>query len=267
MSISPVMNCPNCEKETLATDTICWHCGAKLPKAAMKTAAAPDPDADLLAQERSKTAVITYASLLAITILALLVTLFALGKRPLFILNAETERPAGWVAVTNQEQTFTLNLLEDWTWLDKSDETQMETIDALFEADEGMKTAVLPFLSIVPDSKLAFIAQQTEDAPFLLILQGEALAATSPQALIADINEVMGGDGGKNGRLQQSNIIDNSITGEQVDFRLSFPEQTLRCQHRYVQNGYLLIACTDESVYGRYSSDLFTTLSSFQPLP
>jgi hypothetical protein len=209
-----------------------------------------------------------YASLLAFVILALIGTLVALGKRPLFILNAETERPAGWVAVTNQAQTFTLNLLNDWTWLDKSDEAQVEAIDALFDGDEGMKTAVLPFLTIVPDSKLTFIAQQTEDAPFLLILHGEALAATSPRALITDVDRVMmDGEGGENGRLQQSNIIENGITGEQVDFRLSFPEQALRCQHRYVQDGYLLIACADEGVYGRYATDLFNTLSSFQPLP
>lgn len=261
------MNCPNCEKQRLATDTICWHCGAKLPKVAMETAVFPDPDADLLAQERSKTAVIIYASLFALTILALMAMLTALGKRPLFILNGETERPAGWTAVTNQPQTFTLNLPAGWEWLDKANEAESATIDALFAGDEGMKTAVLPFLTIVPDSKLAFLAQQKEDAPFLLILQGEALAATSPRALIADVERLMDGDGGGgNGRLQQSSIIENGITGEQVDFRFGFPQQTLRCQHRYVQDGYLLIACADEGVYGRYATDLLTTLSSFQPL-
>jgi len=262
------MNCKNCGKEALATDTICWHCGASLPKVAVKTAVSPDPDADLLAQERSKTAVFIYAALFALTVLALMGTLYALGQRPLFILNNETERPAGWTAVTDQEQTITFNLPADWEWLDKSNEAQAEAVDALFDADEGMKTAVLPFLTIVADSKLAFIAQQKEDEPFLLILQGEALAETSPRALVAAVEEVMmDGDGGRNGRLQQSNIIENGITGEQVDFRLNFPEQALRCQHRYVQDGYLLIACADESIYGLYASDLLTILSSFQPLP
>ena len=226
---------------------------------AIETAVSPDPDADLLAQERSKTAVSIYAALFALTVLALMATLYALGQRPLFILNSETERPAGWTAVTDQAQTITLNLPLNWEWMDKSD----EMMDVIFEGDEGMKTAVLPFLTIVPDSKLTFIAQQTDNSPFLLILQGDALAETSPRRLIAAIDEqpLPGGD------IVSNDIIENSITGEQVDFRINFPDAELRCQHRYVQDGYLLIACADEGEYGRFATDLFSTLSSFQPLP
>ena len=251
--------CNNCGKDALATDTICWHCGASLPKVATNTAVSPDPDADLLAQERSKTAVFIYATLFALTVLALMGTLYALGQRPLFVLNSETERPAGWAAVTNQAQTFTFNLPADWEWLDESD----EMMDMLFEGDEGMKTAVLPFLTIVPDSKLTFIAQQTDSSPFLLILHGDALAKTSPRGLITAIED----EPLQEGNIVSNDIIENGITGEQVDFRINFPDEQLRCQHRYVQDGYLLVACADEEEYGRYATDLFNTLSSFQPLP
>ena len=225
----------------------------------METAVSPDPDADLLAQERSKTAVFIYAALFALTVLALMGTLVALGQRPLFILNSETERPAGWAAVTNQEQTITFNLPADWEWLDKSD----ERMDVVFEEDEGMKTAVLPFLTVVPDSKLTFVAQQTNGSPFLLILQGEALAETSPRALIAAVED----EPPQVGNIVSNDIIENGITGEQVDFRINFPDEGLRCQHRYVQDGYLLVACANEEEYSRYATDLFTILSSFQPLP
>ena len=251
------MNCKNCGKEALATDEICWHCGAKLPKTAVKAVSAPDPDADLLTQERSKTAVLITAALFALTALALMAVMTALGQRPLFILNGKTERPAGWTAVTNQPQTFTLNLPPDWEWLDKAD----ERMGAIFEEDGGMETAVLPFLAIVPDSKLVFMAQKSSDSPFLLILHGNALAETSPRELITSLN-----DAPPDVEIVASDIIENSITGQQVDFRLNFPNAGLRCQHRYVQDGYLLIACADEREYGRYTSNLYNLLSSFQPL-
>ena len=224
----------------------------------METAVSPDPDADLLAQERSKTAVIIYASLFALTVLALMATMYALGKRPLFVLNGKTERPAGWTAVTDQAQTFTLNLPADWEWVEKSD----EGMGVVFEGDEGMKTAVLPFLTLLPDSKLMSIAQQETASPFLLVLHGDALATTSPHKLIADVEDepLLGVD------IINSDIIENSITGDQVDFRINFPDAELRCQHRYVQAGYLLVACADEGEYGRYTADIFNMLSSFQPL-
>ena len=256
--------CNNCGKGALATDTICWHCGAKLPKAAIETI--PDPDADLLAQERSKTAVYIYAALFAFTVLALMGTLYALGKRPLFVLNGKTERPAGWTAVTDQSQTFTLNLPPNWEWLDNSD----EMMDVLFEGDEGMKmpalsaveTAVLPFLTSVPDSKLTFIAQQEAESPFLLVLHGDALAQTSPRQLIAAMKD----EPSPTAEIVDTSIIENSLTGDQADFRINFPEQAIRCQYRHVQAGYLLVACADEGEYGRYTADLFNMLSSFQPL-
>ncbi|MCA9873940.1 MAG: hypothetical protein KC441_09800 [Anaerolineales bacterium] len=179
------LHCENCGQSVLPTDTICWHCGWRLPTRPGDGAAAlAVPEA---AQPFSLTAVAAYAGLTALIILLLLVVFRALGSYPVILLDPKAPIKPGWQPVTDQRQTFTLEIPPGWLWME---DDLNGRLDKRLAASPPMIAALNPWSELVDDLVVRLMAEaadaDAEQLPgFVLVAFSSQMAQVSPEQMTA----------------------------------------------------------------------------------
>ncbi len=177
------LRCENCGQTVLPTDTVCWQCGWKLP------VQAGDGQASLTIEgERpiSVTAVSAYAGLALLTILLLLVVLKALGSYPVVLLDPQAPIKPGWQLITDQRQTFTLELPPGWTW---AEDDLNHRLEQRLAEDPALAAALAPWSEAVDDLAVRLLAEPAAEADglpgFVVVAYSRQLAQVSADQMTA----------------------------------------------------------------------------------
>lgn len=158
--------CENCGQPVLASDAICWHCGRKLPRTETPAAASEAPTQNDSAHSISLTAVIVYAALTAVILLATFLVMRSLGRRPLPPSEGSFNPPAGRETVPTESGGSSLSLSSDWRWLDESNSSQGTEFTTALAAKRHFSTTIVAAGAV--EAELALMDKAAEGGPAAL---------------------------------------------------------------------------------------------------
>jgi len=268
-------HCPNCGQSILETDTVCWHCGWKLPRrtgAKIKPAPAHLDETDQ--QPYSLKLIAGYGVITGLVIVAALLVIAALGNRPRVITTEDTKLKPGWTAVTDRSISFTLNLPDGWVFQEPAGPQESLLLTDQIESDALMRATISPFGRFDSNLSLRLLAangpiRESRPNSFLIIVEDNrqkqlslneavALLENSTPGLVilrTDVGESLRGE-------PQANFLVRVVGGNP-------PTSLLRCQQEFVRSdpaSFILSACAAPSVYPALSTNLHDILASFQLL-
>lgn len=203
-----VFTCENCGKRVLPSDTLCWHCGYKLPQrtaavdltlpsraskdaapaatpapAAAASTSAPSAPYDLCALG-------IYGALTLFLILALLLVMRALGQQPLLVNSAGLSLGDDWIQLTDSGLRYTLGVPGGWQWLDVPFRDQQSVLADLIERQPYIARALNPLGAVAGDVNIQGVAigsqalELPDPAPFAVIATSARLRDLDPQGAL-----------------------------------------------------------------------------------
>ena len=263
--------CENCGQPAMPTDRVCWHCGWRL---------VADDEVDRLEkatagqgwqQPSNLPALVVYTGLTALVVLLLLVVMGWLGRQPL-VQGGAAERPVeGFTQVTAADQSFTLNLPDEWAWLDGANRLQASALEALLDEGDLYRTATFPLGEEVADLDIVFVAAvpaATDTDGFIIVARSEALNLLTAEDAVRFLET---GEFA-NSLVLQVELVDDadrklvSLIAEAIDEE---GIDLLRCQQQLVpgeESSYLVSACAISDRYTQFKSVMASILASFHRL-
>ncbi|MCA9979574.1 MAG: zinc ribbon domain-containing protein [Anaerolineales bacterium] len=269
--------CPNCQRPVLPSDTTCWQCGARLPNESIPT---PTTDTAPPAPKRPDTVtmsrlpaletlpsghtiaapdtagpppILIYGLFTLLLISAAFFLLNRLAAPPLTQATWADLPPSGWVNITADDYTYTLNLPEEWQVQTAPDPATQALITRPWTTKTDDWQPIL-FASPAPNS--------VPDAPFIVILRSETLRdLTADEALV-----YLQGDFGQSVTVSNPFLVENS---NRSFLSLTSVADGLRCRQHYVhgREASLLVAgCAYGVAFGQNLRTLTPILESFEYL-
>ena len=181
--------CPNCGQPALETDTICWHCGQSLPREKSQTEPAEVTAVSPESPPFPLPSILAYGGLTLVIIIALLGVMQALGRQPQVVPSLGSSLKPGWTAVTDDNQTFTLNLPAQWQRLDRYDPEQEDAFIAALRQNDQYQAALATYDAVANDRQLLLLVQaeptETETAvpPFILVTRSQQISQLTPEQM------------------------------------------------------------------------------------
>ena len=242
------------------------------PDTPTQTTQTQTPTAVVEAEPVTLPAITTYATLTVVLIIALFLTMRALGQQPLYILNPDTKVGAGWQTFTDQEIRYTLEIPNDWTAWDKQQLEARPTFTDLLQSEPQLTMAVMPFDTFLTDMEIIMVvmgenpAQITDVPGFVIVAQSDMIGRLSSEVtliLVQQANPPL--------ILKKSELAPSFMGDERLVITLEMPQtkDELTCQQHIINNqerNYLLAGCAPSARYGSYGQRLDEILASFQPL-
>lgn len=262
------LKCENCGKPILETDVQCWHCGWPVPQQA-KLPHTPADEETLPPQEKAESAApapfsrastVAYGTLTAVLILAAVWMLTSLSRAPIVAQNPSTSS-ADWTAVTDPQQTFTLDLPRDWSW-DWTVPGESPPLGQQFPLD----TAAAPFGTLVDDATLLLVAESNDTAVpgFFTLTHSDRLRSLTPAEAVSFVTS-----GELEGiSVEQAEVVENLAGQPQARFILRHANGQ-QCAQLFTagdDGGYVLGLCGPADRYERYRLIFGNILDSFQRL-
>ena len=271
--------CENCGKRVLPTDTLCWHCGWKLPQrtapvdltlnpTVRETAvaeAAPPTDFNLRAIAIS-------GALTLLLIVALLLVMRALGQRPLLVSSAGREMGDDWVQLTDSQLRYTMGIPSGWQWLDVPFRDQQAVLADVLARQPAIGRSLNSLGDLAGDAIIEGVGLDTpalqlpDPVPFVVVATSAQLHQLEPQAILDAM--------ASSGSIVIEPHIDTSVPLQpQARFGVFNEALGFQCQHLVVANrdlaaadqiAYLVSACAPQSQFAAIQRELETVLSSFQ---
>lgn len=256
----------------MATDSQCWHCGRQLATRVIKPPRQSQTDtavpADTLPLPTFRT-MLLYTALTAAALLILIATTRAIGQAPLFLVNRSNLPQPGWLAFTDGQQQYTLNLPESWQLVDM---TRAATAPEL-RSSPPLQALNSTFNALVNDSQLLFLgAEDTAVFPngtpaFVLVAHSQRLQQLTPEQLATYAQQQLPDN------VTLINMAmpeaDTAVPVTTLLFNIEQDEQIWRCLEHFVPGDdglYLVNTCTSFGQFPLHQSDFETILRSFQPL-
>lgn len=256
----------------MATDSQCWHCGRQLATRVIKPPRQSQTDtavpADTLPLPTFRT-MLLYTALTAAALLILIATTRAIGQAPLFLVNRSNLPQPGWLAFTDGQQQYTLNLPESWQLVDM---TRAATAPEL-RSSPPLQALNSTFNALVNDSQLLFLgAEDTAVFPngtpaFVLVAHSQRLQQLTPEQLATYAQQQLPDN------VTLINMAmpeaDTAVPITTLLFNIEQDEQIWRCLEHFVPGDdglYLVNTCTSFGQFPLHQSDFETILRSFQPL-
>ena len=251
----------------LPTDTVCWRCGWKLPV----QAAADQPGLELTgeAQPISVTAVSAYASLLLVTIVLLFVVFKVLGTYPVVLLDPQAPIKPRWQLITDQRQTFTIELPPGWEW---SEDDLNQRLERRLAEKPEMAAALAPWSEVVDDLDVRLIAslvadEEADGVPgFVVVARSGRLAQVTPEQMVALWA----------GRVAAENLLATAVTEDlqghakgTAVLAIEAEDGQWICRQEGVagiDGRFLLAGCAPTELYEAHAREYEILLSSFQLL-
>lgn len=256
------LRCENCGQVVQPTDAVCWQCGWKLSLTATDVAVAGERPSPI-------TAVLVYAALTLGIIVLLLLGFRALGRYPLVMLDPKAPIKPGWTFLTDQRQTFTLEIPPGWTW--REDDLNGRFADWLAE-HPPVGASLYPWNELVGDLEIMLVAdnlqpETAEQVPgFVLVTRSYRLAQLTPEQMTAVWRDSVAPENllavavatDLRGQAKGTAVLTISSGGD---------EWVCRQEGVAGRDGrYLLIACLPAALYEAHAREHEILLSSFQLL-
>ncbi len=256
------LRCENCGQAVQPTDAVCWQCGWKL---------SPTVEDVAIAGERplSVTAVLVYAALTLGIIVLLLLGFHALSRYPLVMLDPKAPIKPGWEFLTDQRQTFTLEVPPGWMW--REDDLGSRLADWLAD-NPPVGASLYPWNELVDDLEILLVAdnldpESTDQVPgFVLVTRSFRLAQVTPEQMTAVWRDSVAPENlmavsvatDLHGEAKGTAVLTISSGGE---------EWVCRQEGVAGRDGrYLVIACLPAALYEAHAREHEILLSSFQLL-
>ena len=217
----------------------------------------------------SVTAVLVYAALTLGIVILLLLGFRALGRYPLVMLDPKAPIKPGWEFLTDQRQTFTLEIPPGWTW--REDDLSSRLTDWLAD-HPPVGASLYPWNGLVDDLDILLVAdnlepETAEQVPgFVVVARSYRLALVTPEQMTAVWRD----------KVTPENLLavgvatdlHGEVKGTAV---LAIPSGGDKwvCRQESVaghDGRYLVIACLPAALYEAHAREHEILLSSFQLL-
>lgn len=256
------LRCENCGQAVQPTDAVCWQCGWKLSPTVADVAIAGE-------RPLSVTAVLVYAALTLGIIVLLLLGFHALSRYPLVMLDPKAPIKPGWEFLTDQRQTFTLEVPPGWMW--REDDLGSRLADWLAD-NPPVGASLYPWNELVDDLEILLVAdnldpESTDQVPgFVLVTRSFRLAQVTPEQMTAVWRDSVAPENlmavsvatDLHGEAKGTAVLTISSGGE---------EWVCRQEGVAGRDGrYLVIACLPAALYEAHAREHEILLSSFQLL-
>ncbi|MCP5094703.1 MAG: hypothetical protein GY943_04035 [Chloroflexi bacterium] len=204
-----------------------------------------------------------YATATAVSLILILIVATSFKKYPLFAPDSDVARASEWTAVTNNAQTYTFILPEDWVW----QETETGNFTGFGIEREAVETAVSLFTAIDKNSEIVLIAHANDGSDtlgFVVVAQSSRMRTLTPEQLISYLTE-------NSTSILKAEVI-SKFYGEHANLytELTQPDnQALLCHQRYTTTSitsYIIASCSPRNQFGSYGNDLENIANSFQVL-
>ena len=258
--------CDNCSRPVFDTDTVCWHCGWKLPvpeqfepetSPAAKNLPEEDPSAE--SEPIAWPIVLFYGVLTAFTFLALVLIMRSLGLSPTIALRTDTSS-GEWILLNDPQKLFTIEIPADWTWYFQHGAQSQASLASLVENDARIRKAVAPLGDIVPDIDYLLFAEK--ESEFLVVARSERLNRLTPQQAVISLRQELF----ENITVTEARLTQDRAAGDTAVFVLQRTDQPLYCWQSFspgTSETYLVSACTPSENYSLFSPELNTVINSF----
>jgi len=264
------VKCEHCGEPALETDSTCWHCGQPLAgreglNAEVKTAG------DSWRGTEDTNVVVAYGIMTALVIVAALVVMGMMGSRPMLQIAVGTQTPEGWKSVTPADNSFFVNLPEEWVVWDGADADQSESLERRIGKEAYLNLGTHPFGVEADDMEISFIAQDENEVNglprlFLVVAKSQLLAGLSYQEAIQFLSN-------SEYQVRSVELVDNfdkSNLSISVVTPLDDGEgDSLRCRQQYIlgnESVMLAAVCSPEIRYRAQQDKILGILESFQRL-
>jgi hypothetical protein len=272
-----INTCPACGKRILPSDTLCWHCGHKLPERAAPLDLPLSPRVGAKGSAVAQTdapaydlrAIAVYGGLTLAVFVALLLVMGALGRRPLLVNSAGLDIPDDWVQLTDSQLRYTLAVPGGWQWLDVPFRDQQAVLDDLVRRRPTIRRSLTPLGRTAGDLSIEGVALggealgQADPAPFVVIAASPRLRALTPGEALSLLAE---------SPLPVSDQrLDDSVPRQpRGRFSVVDAPAGYQCQHLVTADpataAYLVAACAPAAQVAGLQADLDAVLNSFQLL-
>lgn len=254
-SLALAKRCQKCGQTVQDSDVTCWHCGAGLielskapAKLAPTTAVAKEEVADT---PISLTAVAFYAAVTAVCLLLLVLLIATINQQPLYPWRPDISRPPGWTAVTDSQQTYSLNLPSDWS-VSEANDPQFQQAAAI--PQQLLTTSA----AAINQTAVPGLAATANEELFILIYPVQTL----PDNYATDLQTAPS--------IQAIEVKQNEQGQQTISFTetLALAERDWLCKTHIVSNqvqNYTLFICQAADATP-IADDLNTLLESFQTL-
>jgi hypothetical protein len=269
--------CPACGKRILPSDTLCWHCGHKLPEQAApldlplnprvvaKRPAAPQTDTP----SYDLRAIAIYGGLTLAVFVALLLVMAALGRRPLLVNSAGLDVPDDWIQLTDSQLRYTLAVPGGWQWLDVPFRDQQGVLAELTRRQPYIARSLNPLGQTAGDLSIESVVVGSEalglpdPVPFVVIAASPRLRELAPQEALSRL-------AGSPLPVSDQRLDDSVPRQPRGRFSVRDAPAGYQCQHLVTADpataAYLVAACAPETQYAGLQADLDAVLNSFQLL-
>jgi hypothetical protein len=258
--------CDNCRRPVFDTDTVCWHCGWKLPIPAQSEPETSSAAQNLAEADSSSASdpvawpvVFFYGVLTAVTFLALVLLMRSLGLSPTIALKTDSgsgER----ILLNDPQKLFAVEIPADWTWYFQHGAQSQTSLASLVEEDARIQKAVAPLGDIVPDIDYLLFAEN--EFEFLVVTRSERLnRLTAQQAVISLRQELF-----ENITVTEARLTQDKAAGDTAVFVLQRTDQPLYCWQSFSPGPsatYLVAACTPSENQNLFNPELNTVINSF----
>jgi hypothetical protein len=259
----------------MATDTVCWHCGFALPKRARPSPASVTRRsrrptaraADAAPMEDDFRALALYGLLTLAIILGLWLVMRALSRQPILVRSAPLDLGGNWVAVTDADLRYTLNIPTEWQWLDVAFRDQQELLEKLAARQAYIDRALAVWNDGGDEVEILAVAvgartlEEPDPAPLVVVGRSTPLRDLSVDealSLVAQASTV------------SDEEINTRLAGQpQARFAILDNAGGYECRHIFVADGkagYLVAACAPQANIGPLRDDMDDILDSFQLL-
>lgn len=273
-----VSRCEKCGQTVLATDVICWHCGAQQTEKKAKPAATKNGRSEFkaspatslgntaVAEETpiSLTAVTTYALFTIICLGIILLILHNLSNQPLLQINPRLDRQPDWQPITDTNLQFTLDMPPTWSAIENEGNVPTGT----FQETMNQINADVAFIEL--ETRIAgdiapYMLIQSDDVPaYFLIVGSPGLQPASNEQLMALVTN-SGWD------VLRISEIELSESDSRVNVAHHFADDLhdTRCTTQFVpaeNERFILMGCAPKETFPLVAAEITNMIAVFQPL-
>ena len=273
-----VSRCEKCGQTVLATDRICWHCGAQQSEKKAKSATTKNGRSDFVASTAtslgntavvedapiSLTAVFTYAVFTIICLVIILLILRNLSNQPIFQINPSLDRQADWQSITDANLQFTLDLPP--TWMAIENEGNVPT--GVFQERMNQLNADVTFTELetrIAGDIVPYMLIHSDELPvYFLIVGSQGLQSVSNKQLMQLVTN-SGWD------VLRMDEIELPKSGSRVNIahHLGDDLHDTRCTTQFVSTEnerFILMGCAPVETFPQVASEITKMIALFQPL-
>ena len=262
------IKCENCGEPAMPSDATCWHCGQPLKNGAAKSVDVVT-SADTWRETRNTINVIPYLIITIVVIVAAILIMSMIGRKPLLQMALGATIPNGWKSVSPADNEFFVYLPEGWRFWDGANADQVQEFESRMREDDNLTLGAHPFGAEVEDLEILFLAQEEnvpEDQAGLFLVFGKS--HTLGELTYVEASNYLNAS---DYRIRGTRLVED-FDKSNLDILIDTPlddgtGDSLRCRQSFIlgsEEAMLVAVCSPEVRYPAQEYQMLTLLESFQ---